>query len=168
MSSQKITKAQTLAKLQALIAGTQKHTPNGQFTLGNAAYTTSSLVQLLGSLVAAMTAQNTADATAKDALLAVSAADAKVKPIVSAYRKYLLATYGNAVQILDDYGLTPAKAPKPLTVEAMSAKVAQNQATRKARGSVGPKKRSEIKGTVEVKAEQVSAQPAAAPPKTTA
>ena len=41
------TKAAALAHVQALIAGTQKHFPNGSFTLGNTTYTSASLVQVL-------------------------------------------------------------------------------------------------------------------------
>jgi hypothetical protein len=165
MSNSKNTKATALANLQALIAGTEKHTPNGQFTLGNVAYSTASLVQLFKSLVDAMTAQNVADAAAKEALVAVRDVDTKVHSVVTAYRKYLLTTYGSAAQTLADYGLAPAKAPKPLTVEAKSASVALNQATRLARGTVGPVARLKVKGTVAAKTEQVSAPPAPAPAK---
>ena len=38
-------KAAALAHVQALIAGTQKHLPNGSFTLGNTTYTAASLVR---------------------------------------------------------------------------------------------------------------------------
>jgi hypothetical protein len=72
------------------------------------------------------------------------------------------------VQTLDDYGITPPKAHKPLTVEALSEKVALNLATRKARGTVGPKKRLEIKGSVETTTGPAPAPSATVPPKTTA
>ena len=157
-----------MATVQALIAGTEKYTPNGSLTFGGATYTTASLVQLLQSLVDAMAAQNAASATAKDAILAERAVDAKVAPVVTAYRAYLRAIHGTATQTLADYGLAPTKAPKPLTVEAKSAKVALNKATRKARGTVGPKKRLAIKGTVPATTEQLPVLPAAAPAKPTA
>jgi hypothetical protein len=38
------TRAAALSHVQALAAGTQKHFPAGSFTLGNAQYTTASLV----------------------------------------------------------------------------------------------------------------------------
>jgi hypothetical protein len=168
MSTSKQSRVSLLAVVQALIAGTQKQPPSGEITLGNVAYTALSLVQLLESLGAAMTAQAATEATAKDAVLATRAAETKVRPVVTAYKKYLQTTYGNATQTLAVYGLAPAKTPKPLTVEAKSAKVAAGLATRKARGTVGPKKRLEIKGTVEKTAEPVPAEPSSAPAKPTA
>jgi hypothetical protein len=168
MSTSKKSKATALADVQALIAGTEKHTPSGQFTLGNVAYSTASLVQLLQSLADAMTAQNAAEAAAKQALATARDVDAKVGPTLRAYRKYLLASYGNATQTLADYGLVPAKAPKPLSVEAKSAKVALNKATRKARGTVGPKERLKVRGTVAATTGEPPVPPPAAPPKPTA
>jgi hypothetical protein len=47
MSTPKLTHTTALASLQALIAGTQKHTPNGTFLLANATYTTAELVQIM-------------------------------------------------------------------------------------------------------------------------
>jgi hypothetical protein len=109
-----------------------------------------------------------ANATAKDATLAERAVDAKVAPVVRAYRTYLRALHGTSTQTLADYGLAPTKAPKPLTVVAKSAKVALNKATRKARSTVGPKQRLAIKGTVSATTEQLPVEPPAAPPKPTA
>jgi hypothetical protein len=168
MSSSKQSKASLLALIQGLIAGTQKHSPNGQFQLGNVTYSSASLLQVFQNLQTAITAQDVADASAKDALLATRDAETTAKPLITAYRRYLQTIYGKASQVLVDYGLTPAKAPKPLTVEAKAAKVKLNLATRKARGTVGPKKRLEIKGTVESAAEPVSVSPTAAPAKPTA
>jgi hypothetical protein len=169
MSNSKNTKAATLASVQALIAGTQKHSPNGQFTLGNASYTTASLTQLFESWVNAMLAENAAEGAAKEAVLANRNAGAAARPVIGTYKKYLQATLGNAVQTLADYGLTPAKVAKPLTVKALSAKVQLNEATRKARGTVGPKKRLEIKGSIATPAEDSSpVVPAALPAKPTA
>jgi hypothetical protein len=169
MSNSKNTKASTLALVQALIAGTQKHSPNGQFTLGNASYTAASLITLFESLANAMIAESAAEGAAKEAVLAVRNTGADVRPLMGTYKKYLQATYGNAVQTLADYGLTPAKVAKPLTVKALSAKVQLNEATRKARGTVGPKKRLEIKGSIATPAEDSSpVVPAALPAKPTA
>ena len=48
-SNLKPTKAAALALVQAIIAGTQKHTPSGSLTFGGATYTVSSLLQLFES-----------------------------------------------------------------------------------------------------------------------
>jgi hypothetical protein len=75
------------------MAGTQKHTPNGQLTFGNATYGADSIVQMSQSLVDAMTAHEAAQAKAKDVLLALRDATAKVGPVLRAYRRFLVATY---------------------------------------------------------------------------
>ena len=64
------TKAAALAHVQALIAGTTKHFPNGSFTIGSTTYTSASLVQVLQGLASAMLARNAAETGAKDALTA--------------------------------------------------------------------------------------------------
>ena len=90
------TKASTLAQLQALITGLQKQFPNGQFTLGNTAFTTATLVQTLQSLIDAINAVNTAQANAKVAVTALGVTVAKVGPVVLALKNNLLSMFGNA------------------------------------------------------------------------
>ena len=156
----KPTKAAALAHVTALIAGTQKHTPNGSFTLGNVTYTTASLAGLLQELVAALTALNAAQAGSRDAITALRGVDAKVGPVLRAYKRYLLATYGTATQTLADYGLEPAKARTPLTSAAQVTAALKAKATRTARGTRGPKQKALIKGTVETGAGHTAAPPA--------
>ena len=86
---------------------------------------------------------------------------------MAAYKKYLTATCGNAAQALGDYGIALPQVRKPLTVEAKSAKVAQGLATREARGTIGPKKRLKIKGTVAKATAEAPAPPAIVPAKPT-
>jgi ABC-type transporter Mla subunit MlaD len=156
----KSNKAATLTSLRELIAGTQQHTPSGSLTFGNATYTSASLVQLLQSLVDAMAALNDAEARVKDVTATLRDLSAKVRPVVVAYRKYLVATYGNATQTLADYGLKPHKAPAPRTSEQKAAAAAQLRATRKARGTTSKKQKASIKGVVTPAPEP----PVAAPP----
>ena len=142
------TKAAALAHVQALIAGTTKHLPNGSFTFGGTAYTATSLVQVLQGLAGAMTARDAAQASAKDALAAEKAVQAQVSPILLAYKRFLLLTFANATQTLADFGLTPPKARKPLTSEQLAARAAKAKATRAARGTTSKKKKLAIKGDV--------------------
>jgi hypothetical protein len=144
----KASKAAALALVQALIAGTQKHFPNGSLTFGNATYSAASLVQLLESLVAVMTALSVAQLTAKDALAAKQGVEAKVGPIVSAYERFIRATFTGATQTLADFGLEPPKARKPQTSEQKAAAAAKAMATREARGTTSKKKKLAIKGNV--------------------
>jgi hypothetical protein len=159
-------KAAALASLSSIIAGTQKHTPNGSLTFGNATYAATTLVQTLQSLLDAMAAHDAAVAKAKDLLLARRDTNAQVGPVHRAYRRYLIATYGDATETLADYGLKPLKARAPLTVEQKAAAAAQAEATRKARGTKGKKQKAAIKGTVTKPATTVATPPAAPAPAT--
>src|ERR1017187_9943402 len=82
-------KATVLAQLQALITGLQKQFPNGQFTLGNAVFTTAALVQTFQSLIDAFNVVTTAQANAKVAVAALRATVAKVGPVVLALKRNL-------------------------------------------------------------------------------
>jgi hypothetical protein len=141
-------KAAALANLQAVISGLQKHFPNGQFTLGNVAYTTSDLVGLFQSLIAAINAVNAAQAIAKDDVAAMHGVEAKVDPIYRALTHNLRTTYGTVTQTLADFGLKPPKARTPLTAEQKAAAKAKAEATRKARGTASKKQKSAITGNV--------------------
>ncbi len=158
------TKAAALAHVQALIAGTTQHFPNGSFTIGNATYTSASLVQVFQGLANAMLARNTAEAGAKDALAAVQAAEAQVDPILRAYTRLVFAAFANATQTLADFGLTPPKARTPLTSEQLAARAAKAKATRIARGTASKKKKLAVKGDVTGVTVTPVRAPTAAPP----
>ncbi len=142
------TKAAALAHVQALIAGTTKHFPNGQFTIGGTAYTSASLIQVLQNLANAMQAVEAAHAGVKDALAAERATDAQIGPIVRAYERLVLAAYAGATQTLADFGLTPPKAKAPLSTEQRAARAAKARATRAARGTTSKKQKLAVKGNV--------------------
>jgi hypothetical protein len=149
MSSTKSTsKATVLAQLQMLVSGLQKQFPNGNFTLGNTAYTTVTLVAALMSLINAINAVTAAQASAKVAVAALRATSAQVGPIVLALKRNLLATFGNAADILALFGLEPRKAPAPRTVEEKAASKAKADATRKARGTTSKKQKLAVTGNV--------------------
>jgi hypothetical protein len=141
-------KATVLAAVQALIAGTEKHFPNGSFTLGNTAYTTASLVALLQSVATALTALNTAQVAAKHALTTFQGALAQVDPVIQIYVRYLQATFANTALILADFGLEPRKVPAPLTVEQKAAAKAKAAATREARGTTSKKQKQIVETMV--------------------
>lgn len=147
-SSGKPTKASALASVQAIIAGTHKHNPNGSLTFGNATYTLDSLVQTLQRLADAMTAHDAAQAKAKDVLAALRDVSAQVGPVLRAYRRWIVATYGNATETLADYGLKPGKAKAPRTSEQKATAAAKLRATREARGTTSKKQKASIHGVV--------------------
>jgi hypothetical protein len=161
------TKATTLARLQALITGLQNHFPTGNFTIGNASYTTASLVLLLQGLADAITAANAAQASAKDAVAALRGAKAKVGPTLVALRRILVAMFSGSTPTLAEFGLEPPKARQPKPVVEKAAAAAKAKATRQARGTKSPKAKRAIKGDVTgVVVTPVTAAPAAASPST--
>ena len=134
--------------MQAIIAGTTKHFPNGSFTLGNTTYTSASLIQVFQGLVSAMQARNAAETGAKDALTAEQAAQAQVGPILRAYQHFVLVTFAGASQTLADFGLAPPKARTPLTAQQAATRAAKAKSTRVARGTTSKKKKLAVKGDV--------------------
>jgi hypothetical protein len=144
----KPTKAASLARMQAFVAGTQKHFPSGSFTLGNTVLTADALVQLFTSLVSAITAVDAAEASAKDAVTALRGIEAKVAPVARDYKRFLLTTFGTAAQSLADFGLQPPKARTPMTTEQKAAAAAKARATRAARGTTSKKQKLAVSGNV--------------------
>jgi hypothetical protein len=144
----KPTKADALAHVQALIAGTTKHFPTGSFTIGNTTYTSASLIPVLQGLANAMLARNAAETGAKDALTAEQTAQAQIGPILRAYQRLVLAAFANATQTLADFGLKPPKVRTPLTAQQLAVRAAKAKATRAARGTTSKKKKLAIKGDV--------------------
>jgi hypothetical protein len=140
-------KATALARVQALIAGTQKHFPDGQFTLGNTSFTTASLVQTLESLEDALVALNDAHARVKDGVAALHTTNAKVGPVIRSYTSFLHAAFSDAAQ-LDDFGLKALKARKPLATDKRVVATAKLKATRTARGTKSKKQKLAVKGEV--------------------
>jgi len=141
-------KATALTNVQALITGTEKHFPNGQFTLGNTAYTTATLVQTLQSLADAITALDTAHSAVKDGVAALRAMETKVDPVIRAYVTFLRATFSTATAQLGDFGLQALKARQPLPTEKRAAATAKLRATRTARGTTSKKQKLAVKGDV--------------------
>jgi hypothetical protein len=143
-----VTRAEALAGVQALIAGTLKHFPSSNFTLGGTAFTTASLVTLLQGLATAMSALIAAHANVKDAMAALASVESNVNPPMRAYVKLVRAAFNSATQTLADFGLQPPKARAPRTSEQNAAAAAKAKATRAARGTTSKKQKLAVKGNV--------------------
>ena len=164
MSTPPKTKASTLALLQALIAGTQKHLASGSFSLVGTSYTAASLVPILQGLASAITAVNAAQANAKDTVAAMHGIEATVVPLIGAYQRFIRASFASVTQTLADFGLTPPKARAPLTVEQKAAAKAKAEATRLARGTTSKKQKLTVTGNVTGVTVTPITAPTAAPP----
>ena len=112
-SKSKSNKAAALARVLALIAGTQKHLSNQSFTVDNASFASDALVQLFQSLADALRAVNDAHARVKDALAALRATNAKVIPILRGFRRIVLVMFAGATPTLADFGLEPPPQGSP-------------------------------------------------------
>jgi hypothetical protein len=134
-------------RIRDLITGTQKHFPNGSLTFGGETYTPAALIQLLQGLDDATTGMDAARAKWQDAVKAQRDVRAKVGPVMQAYRSYLVALFGNAVESLADFGMTPRKAPAPQTAAQKATAAAKRKATRAARHTMGNRQNAAVKGT---------------------
>ncbi len=147
-NASKQNRAATLARVQALIAGTQRHFPSGSFTLGNVMYTTATLVQSLQRLASAIAAVDGAHVGVKDAVAALAGIETNVAPLVRDYTRFVQAAYASAPQQLADFGMQPPKARTQLTSEKLAARTAKLRATRAARGTTSKKQKLAVKGDV--------------------
>jgi hypothetical protein len=132
-------------RLQALIAGTQKHTPNGSLTFGGASYPVADLIKSFQSLIDAITAEQPAQAAYKASVLAMRTAKANVGPVLQAYVEFLRALHGKDVSTLADYGLAPNKGKGNKTVQVKAAAVAKSAETRTLRGTRGKRQKADLK-----------------------
>ena len=159
-----VSKAASLAFLRAFSAGLQKHLANQSFPVGTTTYTVTSLVQLLGSLIAAIEAVNAAQVSATNAVANLKAMNASASPVVSAVVRVVAAMFASDAAALADFGLKARKARTPLTTEQKAAAKAKAEATRKARGTKGPKAKLAVKGNVTgVEITPITAPPASQP-----
>jgi hypothetical protein len=141
-------KSQVAVVAQQLVAGAAKHFTNTtQLTLLGSAYTPADLAAKLQSVVTLRSDVDAAKATTKAKLAAEAANMPSLRALMSATATYVKAAYGNAPDILADFGIQP-KARVPLTVEAKVAAAAKRAATRAARHTMGKQQKKAIKGNV--------------------
>jgi hypothetical protein len=141
-------KANAVDAATKLIAGVQKHLANASMTFAGGTFTAAQATAQLESLVdlrAAVTASQAATSAKVDAEQAQRPA---LLAFMSALVQYVRAMFGTQADVLADFGLDPRKAATPLTVEQKAAAAAKREATRAARGTVGPKAKKGIKGAV--------------------
>ena len=132
-----------------LAAGTQKHFSTvPQLIVGGATFTPA---EVEAQLLAFATLRS--DVESAKAVVQAKLEDEKVKG--PALRVFLIAfegivrsAFGGSPDVLADFGLQPRKGKKPRTAEQLAAAKAKREATRKARGTLGKRKKLAIKGDV--------------------
>ena len=144
-------KTTLLSRVIKLLAGVQKRFPTlnlPNFPIGGSAYT---LVQIVGLLQPVVDAGNGAIAAKtlwQKTVQAERDANSKIKDFLVALRQAVYTYFGNQPDALGDFGLSPRKTRKSKTAAQRVVQAAKNAATRKARNTVGKKKKLEIKGEV--------------------
>ncbi|HEY4015864.1 MAG TPA: hypothetical protein VGM06_21135 [Polyangiaceae bacterium] len=133
-----------------LLAGLQKHFANtATLSFGGATHAPADIQTALSNRAAATAATAAATTTFHDAVAAEQEVRSSTQKLVADFRAFALATFGDDLEALSDFGLKPRKK----AVRAPETQVAAAQkalATRKARGTKGKKQKAAIKGTVEV------------------
>jgi hypothetical protein len=132
-----------------LIAGTNKHLASAtQIMLAGGSFTPAQVTAQLQALVKLRADVDAARALTK-AKLAVQKADMPaLRVFMDAMVTFVNAAFGNAPDVLADFGLNPTKARTPLTVEAKVAAAAKSKATRLARHTMGTQQKKSVKGAV--------------------
>ena len=121
-----------------VISGIQKHLMNvASISLNGVSYTPAALIQLVQSEIDAANAATQAKTAFSQAAQANQAAHAKVAPVITALRTYVINLMGTQGTTLDDFGFSPPKAHKVLTAAEKAAAAAKRKATRAARHTMG-------------------------------
>jgi hypothetical protein len=135
-----------------LIAGAKKHFTNGTQVLAFAGalanVTVDQAIAELQQLIDNRSATVAARATAKDKVAAEQAAMPTLVAFLSAFEALIRIMFANDTTSLADFGLTPRKQRAPQTAQQKAAAAAKAEATRKARGTKGPKAKQAIHGNI--------------------
>jgi hypothetical protein len=141
-------KASVSALAQQLIAGTNKHLANtAQVTFAGQSLSPSQVTTKLQAIVNLRSDVDNAKATTKAKVAAEKTDMASLRIFMDAFVAFVKATFGNAPDVLADFGVHP-KPRTPLTVEAKAAAAAKRAATRAARHTMGAKQKKGVKGAV--------------------
>jgi hypothetical protein len=132
-----------------LIEGTAKHLASiGQLMIAGGTFTPAQATTQLQAIVQLHADVDAARAQVKAKLAAVHAQAATDRVFLDAFVSFVKAAFGNAPDVLADFGLKPKKVPTPLTIEAKAAAAAKRAATRAKRNVLGKVQRKAVKGDV--------------------
>jgi len=137
-------------RARQLILGTKKHFPNAsaELQVGGATFTVTALTQLMQDCIDQRDAVEASKAAAKAKIEAERVHAPSQIAIMSAFETVVRGMFGNSPDVLADFGLAPHKVRAPLTAEKKAVAVAKRAATRAARGTMGKKKKKDVKGSV--------------------
>jgi hypothetical protein len=113
--------------------------------LGGTSYTPASLMAFVQSRIDAGNEVVTAKAAWQAAATRYKGIDKEANVVLRDFKGFVVGTYGEASPRLADFGFT-ARKYTPLTPEQKVAAAQKRAATRKARGTMGPKAKLKITG----------------------
>ena len=149
---------------QKAIVGVSKHFAKVKhLTLAGTSFTTATLKAVFQAEIDATQSLDTARTQMKQQVATARAARAKAREARRLLRAYVLGNYGPAaVQMLEDLGLSVPKPKSRATVSTKADALVKAKATRKARNTMGKKKRLSIKAPAPVAQAVTPAHPVAA------
>jgi hypothetical protein len=132
-----------------LIAGLNRHLATvSQLALAGGTFTPAQVTTQLQAIVNTRADVDAAKAQVEAKLAAFDAQAPAQRVFLDAFVSFVKAAFGNAPDVLADFGLKPKKARTPLTVEAKAAAAAKRAATRAKRNVLGKVQRKAVKGNV--------------------
>ncbi len=143
-----LSKSKQLAADQALLAGIVKHLTGVPIIVDSQAQTLAQLTAVIQGRIDAAQAVVTARLALHAAVVAQAIKDDQTAAYVTSLREGVQAMFANSPDILADFGEVPRKARTPLTAAEKVIAAEKARATRQARGTVGKKKKAEIRGTL--------------------
>ena len=138
------------AEVTHLIAGANKHFPNGSQALqvGGGTFTILALTQELQGFVDNRDAVEASKAATKAKIEIERVQSPSQLALIRAFQTVVRGAFGNAADVLADFGLAPPKVRVTKTAEQKAVTAAKIAATRKARGTMGKNQKKAIKGSV--------------------
>jgi hypothetical protein len=136
--------------IRQVLAGLAKHFGSTTIVLGGTSYKPAALQKTLQADVAANDASTQAKAQWISAVQAAKSQDSVTDLVLAALEQFVRSQFLGApdeAADLADFGYAPRKRAVRTSAQKAAAAV-QSDATRKARGTVGPKAKLKIKGTV--------------------
>jgi hypothetical protein len=151
-----INRSKEVSSVTQLMAGANEHFPTAAGTppmsIGGAKYTLAELTQRLQTFVDLAEGVETAKAAYQEKLNEATTQMPALRTLISAFKAYVRANFGNSPGDLVDFGLVPRKVPQPRTVEAKTDAVKKGLATRKARHTMGKNQKKQVTGAVDTTA----------------
>jgi len=163
-------KKSVAARAADVAAGMKKRFPNGsqKITFGGGSFevTVDDVVTNLEEIVTNRAAVTTAKAAAKAKVAQENAKMPALLGLLRALVAFIRVNFGADAAALADFGLEPPKARTPMTAEQKAVAAVKREATRQARGTVGPRAKKGVKGNVQARlvVTPASAEPASVAP----